>query len=140
MLSFTLTATYTYGQKKQIYFVADTLSLDKYNRFIEAGSEGQMGYYVFYCKCIAPNNNYLTFSYKKIEYETQILNKKPDYKYSSLKDLLDIVTKSQSNFDDQYDLFITEKLPDNKYKTNKVSMVILRTLEPDVFRGKPMKN
>ncbi|RAJ24600.1 hypothetical protein [Pedobacter cryoconitis] len=60
MLCFMLTATYTYGQKKQIYFVADTLSLDKDNRFFEAGSEGQMGYYMFYCKCIAPyNNNFL---------------------------------------------------------------------------------
>ncbi|WP_170132752.1 hypothetical protein [Pedobacter cryoconitis] len=57
-----------------------------------------------------------------------------------MKDLLDIVAKSQNNFDDQYDLFITEKLPDHKYETNKVRMVILRSLEPDVFRGKPIKN
>ncbi|MET4138477.1 hypothetical protein ABIB30_000842 [Pedobacter sp. UYP1] len=48
-----------------------------------------------------------------------------------MKELLDLLTKTQNNFDDQYDLFITEKLPNNKYKTNQVKMPRFRRLEPN---------
>ena len=126
-----LSVTYTYGQKKQLFFIADTLSSNVNNRFLEIGEEGQMGYYVLYCKCIVPHDRYVTFTYKINKSAIQIVNKKPESKYSSLKELLDLLTKAQNNFDNQYDLFITEKLPNNKYKTNQVKMPRLRRLEPD---------
>lgn len=108
--------------------MADTLSSGINNRFLEIGEEGQMGYYVLYCKCVIPHDNYVTFTYKN---NIQIVNKKPESKYSSLKELLDLLTKSQNNFDDQYELFITEKLPNNKYKTNQVKMPRFGRLDPD---------
>ncbi|MBB6274086.1 hypothetical protein HDF26_004559 [Pedobacter cryoconitis] len=131
LLCFMLFATYTYGQKKQVFFIADTLSSNINNRFIEIGKEGQMGYYVLYCKCIIPYDNYVTFKYKINKSTVQIVNRKPESKYSSVKELLDLLTKSQNNFDNQYELFITEKLPNDKYKTNQVELVRVGRLDPD---------
>lgn len=140
-LFFTLLTTYTFaqGQKKQIFFVVDTLSTHINNRFVETGKEGQLSYYTFFCKCLTPHNRYLTFSYNDSTSKTPILNEKPNYKYSSLKGLLDTVTKSQNNFNEEFDLFITEALINNKYKTNKVKMVIFRRLEPDIHILKNIK-
>lgn len=63
LLCFILSVTYTYGQKKQIYVIADTLSSNINNRFLDIGEEGQLSCYVLYCKCMIPRDRYLTFCY-----------------------------------------------------------------------------
>ncbi|MBB6498485.1 hypothetical protein [Pedobacter cryoconitis] len=109
-------------EKKQIYFIVDTINIEPNNRIVEVGKEGRWTSYVFYCKCLAPHDRYLTFSYKHTESKATIIKGKPKLNYISWKDLREIVVKSKDSFNDQYDFFITETLPNNKFKTDKVTM------------------
>ena len=81
--------------------------------------------FIFFCKCAPPYKSYVTFSYinKKGDKKAEIVSKKPDYPYISFKELMDMSTEWYNFFDNKYDLYITEVLPGNKYRTNKVKFV-----------------
>ncbi|WP_443939862.1 hypothetical protein [Pedobacter sp. MW01-1-1] len=67
----------------------------------------------------------MTFSYinKKGDKKVEVVTEKPTYPYVSFKELMDISTESNIYFNNTYDLYITEVLPGNKYRTNKVSLL-----------------
>lgn len=112
---------------KKIYYLADTINVSKNNRVLQMGYQdnGFEYYYLFYCNCIKPFDRYVAFYNitKHGEKRAETLTKKPDYKYISFKDLMELVSKNQRYFDDHYDLYITEVLPKNKFRTDKVIMV-----------------
>ncbi|QDW23432.1 hypothetical protein FFJ24_000730 [Pedobacter sp. KBS0701] len=85
-------------------------------------------YFIFFCKCAPPYKSYVTFSYinKKGDKKAEIVSTKPDYNYISFKELVDMSGEWYNNFDNKYDLYITEILPGNKYRTNKVKFVPYR--------------
>ena len=130
-----------YGQGKgttntEIHFLVDTIGMQKENKFISIGLISPVEYgFTFYCKCIPPYDDYLYFAYRvgKNTTKAPIVDKKPGYKYISWKELLEIVGKYRKSFDTGYDLYITEVLPGNRYRTNKVKMVLIR--DPTISVG-----
>jgi|GEM_PF-997691 len=116
-------------EKKQLYFLADTINVSPENRILEIGKEGAGYYYLFYCQCLPPYGyGYnLSFGYldKNNEFSKTTL-KKPNFQYISWKELSKIITKTKQKFDTEYDFYITELMPNNKYKTNKVKLVIYK--------------
>ena len=46
---------------------------------------------------------------------------RPSYPYISYKTLMELVAKHQRYFDNHYQLYITEVLPGNKYRTSKAN-------------------
>lgn len=148
ILSITITCLIVFNkksigqEKKQIYFLADTINVSSENRILEIGTEGNGDYYMFYCQCLPPyGHGYnLSFGYlKKGLHVNEVISTKPDHKYISWKELSTIVTKTKYDFDKQYDFFITEVLP-NGYKTNKVKMVKYHEPIIDSITIKPNKN
>ena len=110
----------------KIYFLADTINTSKENQVLRIEPLNFFEYmFTFYCTCAPPYKNYVSFSYitKKGEKKANIVSKKPNYPYISFKKLMDIAGKYHRYFDDSYDLYITEALPNNKYRTNKVKFV-----------------
>jgi len=118
---------FSQGTNKKIYFLADTISVSKENRVLKHGYVDNVFeyFFVFFCKCAYPYKNYVTFSYvnKKGEKKAEIVLEKPKHRYSSVKELMDMVNEHHKFFDDVYDLYIVEALPGNKYRTNKVNFV-----------------
>jgi hypothetical protein len=124
-LTFIFQDAFSQESNKKIYFLADTTSIPKEQRFLSIGMVTPFECVItFYCKCVSPYKDYVEFSYliTKKKPKVEIVSKKPDYTYISLKDLMDLVSKYQRHFNDSYDLYITEVLPGNHYQTNKVRM------------------
>lgn len=110
----------------KIYFLADTISMSKEYKFMKMEWDSPFQqFFVFFCKCAPPYKSYVTFSYinKKGDKKAEIVSTKPSYDYISLKALMDMSTEWYNYFDNKYDLYITEVLPGNKYRTNKVKFV-----------------
>lgn len=112
---------------KKLYFLADTIHLSKENQILKHGyvDNAFEYFFVFFCKCAYPYKSYVTFSYvnKKGEKKAEIVSEKPKYKYSNFKELMDIISEHHRFFNDVYDLYITEVLPGNKFRTNKVKFI-----------------
>ncbi|WP_431292646.1 hypothetical protein [Pedobacter sp. P26] len=111
------------------YFLADTVSTSKGSKFLQIKWVDVFEqYFIFFCKCAPPYKSYVTFSYinKKGDKKAEIVSTKPDYNYISFKELMDMSGEWYNNFDNKYDLYITEILPGNKYRTNKVKFVPYR--------------
>ena len=111
--------------KKEIYYLADTINVAKNDRVLEI--EGlkinPFEYtFVFFCRCVRPNYVYPLFSYLVNQKNPQppIVLGKPNHPYMSYKTLMELIVKHQRGFDYHYQLYITEVLPGNKYRTNKV--------------------
>jgi len=114
--------------------LADTISTSKENKLLQIKWVDIFEqYFIFYCKCAPPYKSYVTFSYinKKGDKKAEIVFTKPDYNYISFKELMDMSTEWYNFFDNKYDLYITEALPGNKYRTNKVHFVPYRVLTQD---------
>lgn len=112
--------------KKEIHFLADTVNVDKKNRIVEIGKEGKIPYYAFYCKCISPYDSIVSFTYYKKDDSLNIKDVIPDYNFTTWKDFSDIISKEGNHLSKVYLIYITEVLPGNKYKTNKVDLVVRR--------------
>ncbi|MFI5451113.1 hypothetical protein ACHMWN_03060 [Pedobacter sp. UC225_61] len=125
----------------KIYFLADTINTSKNNQVLRIETISFFEYsFIFYCKCAYPYKSYVSFSYliTKKEPKAEIVSKKPNYPYISFKELMDIAAKTHRYFDTTYELYITEVLPGNKYRTNKVSFVpyIEPTIDFEILKGK----
>ena len=117
---------FSQGNRK-IYFLADTLNTPKTIQVLRIETISFFEYsFIFYCKCAYPYKSYVSFSYliTKKEPKAEIVSKKPNYPYISFKELMDIAAKNHRYFDTTYELYITEVLPGNKYRTNKVKFNI----------------
>lgn len=130
MLVFSLLfgSSYSYAQKekKNIYFLVDTLNTPKSLRFIEI-KDGYEVSYTFFCMCLPAfdqNRPYDNLIYTFLNSKSAKLNltdKKPSADYISWKEFLSLATRPKF-FEDNYNLYITEALPNNKYRTNKVEL------------------
>ncbi|WP_379090733.1 hypothetical protein [Pedobacter sp. UC225_65] len=111
----------------KIYFLVDTIGMPKESRFIKIGLLTPVEYqFTFYCKCIPPYDKYVDFTYRfgKNVPKEPVTDIKPNFKYSSWKSLLEKISFSGKDFSKDYDLYITEVLPNRKYRTNKVQLVV----------------
>lgn len=126
ILSTIVFEVFSQSTNSKIYFLADTINTTKRNQVLHIEPINPFEYvFTFYCICATPYKNYVSFSCitKKGEKRSKIVSKKPNYPYLSFKELMDIVNKYNINFNNSYDLHITEVLPNNKYRTNKVHFV-----------------
>jgi hypothetical protein len=115
----------TYGQKKQLYFLADTINTNKLNRYFEISNEGKaIQYYMFYCKCIAPYKQNIIFIYRPNITKPMVSDKLPNYHYSSWMELSNLFSDKGKGFNDFFELFIVEALPNKKFMTNRVNLFI----------------
>ena len=121
------TNLFSQGTNKKVYFLADTLSVSKENNVLKHGyvDNAFEYFFTFFCKCAYPYQDYVIFSYinKKGEPKAEIVLEKPKYRYSSFKELMDMVNEHHKFFNDVYDLYMVEALPENKYRTNQVKFV-----------------
>ena len=113
-------------EKKSVYFFVDTLNTPKDQRFVEIKDGYEVGY-TFFCMCLPSvdkNRPYDNLVYTFINSKSTKLNvtdKKLDKRYMSWKEFLNLAIRPRF-FKDNYELFITEALPNNKYRTNKVEL------------------
>lgn len=114
-------------KKKDLYFFADTINVTRENRMLGHGyvDNAFEYFFTFYCKCLPPYRGYTIFSYinKKGEKKAEIVSRKPKFDYLSFKELMDIVSLDYQSFNSKYNLYITELLPKNKYRTNRVVFI-----------------
>jgi hypothetical protein len=111
---------------KDIYYLADTINVAKNDRVLEIQGLkiNRFEYtFVFFCKCVWPNYDAVEFSYlvNKKNPQPKVVLGKPSYLYISYKSLMDLVAKHQRYFNYHYQLYITEVLPGNKYRTSKTN-------------------
>ncbi|WAC41202.1 hypothetical protein [Pedobacter sp. SL55] len=104
--------------------MADTIDVPKNQRILEI-SRGPLwfvGAYEFYMKLHPNENSNLTYIYEEPhpEMQAKIVDTLPRYHYRSWKSLFELLTNRDKPFDDNYQLYITEKLPNGKYATHKV--------------------
>ncbi len=113
------------AQNRKIYFLADTINTAKQNRFLKIDANAFEHEFTFFCRCTPPYKDFTSFSYiiKKGDKMAEIVSKKPDYAYLSFKEFMDILAETRGYLSGIYELYITEVLPGNKYRTNKVSQV-----------------
>lgn len=112
--------------KNEIHFLADTINISPENRILEIGHEGDGIGYTFFCQCLPPYGRGYNVSFYYLKRagtppET-IFDHKPQHKYISWKELSELIVKGKYTLAKTYDFYITEVLPGNKYKTNKVRM------------------
>lgn len=106
------------NKPSKIYFLADTTTTSKENRYFEISAEGNFSSgYSFYCKCAPPYFSYPTFVYRSDRVKPKYSDVKPDVKYISWKELSDSLHKYGNNFPEYFKLIIVEKLPTGNYKT-----------------------
>ena len=123
---FAFSSTKAQEPTKDIYYLADTINVAKNDRVLEIQGIkiNRFEYtFVFFCKCVWPNYDAVEFSYlvnKKNPQPKEVLGK-PSYPYISYKSLMEFVAKHQRGFDNHYQLYLTEVLPGNKYRTSKVN-------------------
>lgn len=116
------------AQDNNLYFMVDTISIPKKQRIVEINktvpSTLYENEYEFFCKCIAPYKKNLVFFYidTKNNVQENLFHTKPNQKYISWQELIELIEKHQNNFDQRYNLHIVERLPNNRYKTNLVKL------------------
>ena len=125
-LLFSLNYTVAQDSKPKLYYLADTINVAKNDRALEIQGLkiNRFEYtFVFFCKCVWPNYDAVEFSYlvNKKNPQPKVVLGKPSYPYISYKSLMDLVAKHQRYFNYHYQLYITEVLPGNKYRTSKTN-------------------
>jgi hypothetical protein len=123
---FSLNYALAQDSRPKLYFLADTINVAKNDRVLQIETVSSFEYsFIFYCKCAAPYKSYVSFFYlnDKKKPKSTVVSQKPDYPYISFKELMDLVNKHHRFFNENYDLFITEVLPDSNYKTTKVNFI-----------------
>ncbi|RZK68289.1 MAG: hypothetical protein EOO95_00180 [Pedobacter sp.] len=130
ILSTIIFEAFSQSTNRKIYFLADTINISMPNRLLKIETISFFEHhFTFFCKCTPPYKSYTIFSYidRKGDKKAEIVSKKPDYPYISFKELMDISAEYNRSLGNYYDLYITEVLPGNKYRTNKVHFVPYRT-------------
>jgi hypothetical protein len=130
ILSSIIFGAFSQNKNREVYFLADTINITQPNRLLKIETISFFEHhFTFFCKCIPPYKSYTVFSYinKKGDLKAPIQSKKPDYPYISFKELMDIAAEYHYSLDNYFDLYITEVLPGNKYRTNKVKFLPYRT-------------
>ncbi|TKC12300.1 hypothetical protein FA048_01380 [Pedobacter polaris] len=112
---------YSQETKKKVYFLVDTINISKNNRIAEIKDGYYEIMYIFYCRCLPPTYKDLIFSFIVSKEKRVVVDKTPPFNYMSWKELLEI-TSNPYLFKKNYELYITEVLPKNKYRTNKVDL------------------
>lgn len=84
--------------------------------------------FTFFCKCIPPYEDYVEFNYLNNKKSRETTHAKPPVKYISWQKLHDLLVKHGAKFDKYIELYITEVLPDNKYRTNKAELHVKREI------------
>jgi len=107
---------------KEIYFLADTLNTPRESRIVGIGTESDLHYYQFYCKCLPPYVFDLAFVCPENKLRQTTFISKPELKYTSYPELLQLVLKAGALFEQQYTLYIVEALPNKQFTKNKVSL------------------
>lgn len=114
--------------KKKLYFLADTLQANASNpnKILEIKWTTPFHYsFIFQTEFKAPYYKYIEFSCRidKKKEIGEVKLKKPRCRYISLKEFLALVRENTRYFNDIYDLYITEVLAGNKYRTFKVEIM-----------------
>lgn len=109
-------------EPKEIYFLADTLDTPKESRIVGIGTESDLHYYQFYCKCLPPYVFDLAFVCPENSLRQTTFISKPEFKYTSYPELLQLVLKAGVLFEKQYVLYIVEALPNKQFTKNRVSL------------------
>ena len=122
-----------FSQDKKIYFLADTINIPKQNRFLKIDANAFEHEFTFFCRCSPPYKDFTSFSYiiKKGEKMPETVPKKPGYDYLSFKEFMDILAEWNGKLSNVYEFYITEVMPGNKYRTNKVTQVPYRAPSVD---------
>ncbi len=102
--------------KKQIYFPADTINVEKSSRMVLIDIEGPFICYALLCNCVAPYLRYPAFGYNKERIEVKIVATRPKVPFIAIPDLLDLIKKHGNSFDDNIRLHIVEPLQGGKFK------------------------
>ena len=126
LLVLSLSRVYSQETKKKLYFLADTINTPKTSRVLNILWSTPFHYsFIFYCKSVRPYYSYPEFAclVDKKNPRAEISIIKPTYSYISFKELMDIAAESNRNFNEYYELYITEVLPGHKYQTNKVKLM-----------------
>lgn len=115
-------------EKIKVYFLADTINISPENRILSIDDEGPYHGFLFFCKCIpvTGSESPRAFIYRSDRDPGEITIHRPSYNYISWKDLAEMLYKQKLKFDLKYDLYITEVLPDKRFKTNQVNLVKFR--------------
>lgn len=114
-------------KKTQLYFLADTVTMNKEKRMLAIKNDIEITY-TFFCKCVLPNEGDIVFSFFNNKQGRASSSIKPTFNYISWKDLYPIAMNGPVFFNKKFELFITEVLPNQQYRTNKVRFV--RNVEP----------
>jgi len=102
--------------KPTVYFLADTISVERNNRVMEIGKLPNNGiYYAFFCRCISPYHFYPTFIRNK-SFKPELTKDKPNGNYLSWEELANLLRKHGNEFVKQYNFIIVEKLPDRSFQ------------------------
>lgn len=107
-----------------LYFLADTIHTPKDQRAYAIKKLDAFEYaFTFYCKCTPPFDSYFSLRYytTRKDPKAKIETTRPNHPYISLEKLLEVVHQHHRFLNDTYDIYITEVLPGNKYRTNKVT-------------------
>lgn len=128
LLIFSFSESFSQENKKKLYFLADTLNVNasKRKQILEIKWTTPVHYsFVIQTDYNAPYYKYLEFSSRinKGEKKAEVKLKKPRCNYISFKELLAIVKEHTRYFNDVYDLYITEVLKGNRYRTYKVELM-----------------
>lgn len=105
--------------KPIVYFLADTVDVNKNNRVLEIGKTGVITYYAFFCLCVPPYELYPMFVCRENEFNTGAYKVIPEGRFISWRELSGLLSKHGDRFLEAYQLCIVEKLPDRSYRINE---------------------
>jgi hypothetical protein len=109
--------------KEKIYILVDTIHMQPESKLLEIGQEGSFICYQFYCTCVSPYDRNLTFAYDLSKAANKTLKIKPTFKFTSWREFQELFSKMGYDLEIKYDIYISELLPRQRYRTNKVFMV-----------------
>lgn len=112
--------------KPIVYFLADTIDVDKNNRVVEIGMEEGIKYYAFLCRCVTPYQLYPIFIDGDSKITSKLSKTLPKGSFLSWKKLSDLLSKHGNNFVEEYQFIIAEKLPDGTYLINEKPIWVKR--------------
>lgn len=113
-------------EKKEIHYLADTLTTSKGNRILEIGQEGKLRYYMFYCPCVPPYGQGYNLSFRVYKSNGAPEKKIPEFAFMSWGELSALATSNNAVFNKKFRFFMTELLPDKTYLTSEVLLVHYR--------------
>lgn len=107
--------------KRKIHYLVDTANVNLSRPVDIIGTGGEI-VYVFNCLCLPKKQN-IKFAYLQSRSAKPQPNR-PSLPYVSWKELLGLVDNDIAKFGDKYEMYITEKLPNGSFVTNKVFWIV----------------